>query len=270
MWLAVSTAVSVEWCHFTKDVEAEGIKAALEKLGIRVVTEDLPIGMTVATGVAAAPMAFEVCGVACKTLREAIAIIRANPSITKEVGETCEALEHNMPKLQKMLDGLKEGYGKTREYVKDQFNYREFFEAERLRLEGGIKPKTYKGGKYAEAEDVKVNIDPKNRSAHELYKQDLRIKMERPYAEDPKLVKILNDLHHDHSSVGSGSTAAALREELRTGLPVGGKFHTQKTEEGIHLLNDWLKSNFLAKQGDRAAAENMLRDLLEASRGLLK
>lgn len=141
-WLAISTAVSVEWFHFTKDIEAEGIEAALGKLGIRVI-EDATIGMAVASGVAAAPIAFEVAGVACKTLKEAIALVRAHPLITKEMTETCQALEHNMPKLQKMLDGLKVGADKTREYVRDQFNYREHFAAERLRLEG-IKPSSGK------------------------------------------------------------------------------------------------------------------------------
>jgi hypothetical protein len=147
-WLLASTAVSVEWYHFTNDIKAEGVEVALGKLGIRVI-EDATIAMAVASGVAAAPIAFEVAGVACKTLKEAIALVRANPLITKEVTETCQALEHNMPKLQKMLDGLKVGGDKTRAYVKDQFNYREHFAAERLRLEGG-KTST-KFGRYAEA-----------------------------------------------------------------------------------------------------------------------
>ncbi len=56
------------------------------------------------------------------------------------------------PKAQKMLDCLKEGFGKTREYVRDQFNYREHFAAERLRLEA--RKKSTKFGRYAEAEDV--------------------------------------------------------------------------------------------------------------------
>ncbi len=129
-WLAISTAVSIEWYHFTNDIKAEGIETALGKLGIRVI-EDATIAMAVSSGIAAAPIAFEVGGVVCKTLREAIALVRAHPLITKEVTETCQALEHNMPKLQKMLDGLKVGADKTRGYVRDQFNYREHFAAER-------------------------------------------------------------------------------------------------------------------------------------------
>jgi hypothetical protein len=76
-------------------------------------------------------------------------------------------------KLANKLSEMTKGSGpRIKAYVKDQFNYREHFAAERLRLEGGIKPS--KGGKYFEMEDVKVNIDPKNRSAHELYKQELQ------------------------------------------------------------------------------------------------
>ena len=112
-------------------------------------------------------------------------------------------------------------------------------------------------------------VDLKNRAAHERDKAQYRRDMERPHAEDPELRGLLKRFHKDGSKVGSGSTAAALREELRTGLPVGDKFHTIKTEEGIRALNRWLESNPLARHGDRAAAENMLRDLLDAAKGLL-
>ena len=115
-----------------------------------------------------------------------------------------------------------------------------------------------------------VGFAPKDISAHELYKRELRVKMERPHAENQKLDEILKRYHKDHSTVDSGSTAAALRKELATGQPVGGKFHTQKVEQGIVELGDWLKQNPLASAGNRAAAENMLRDLLDAAKGLPK
>jgi len=108
-----------------------------------------------------------------------------------------------------------------------------------------------------------------NRAAHQRDKAYYRQEMERPHAEDFELRGLLKRFHKDGSKVGSGSTAAALREELRTGLPVGDRFHTIKTEEGIRALNRWLESNPLARHGDRAAAENMLLDLLDAAKGLL-
>ena len=104
--------------------------------------------------------------------------------------------------------------------------------------------------------------------------QDTDQKTEYDYCEITgrvnELKELLKRFHKDGSKVGSGSTAAALREELRTGLPVGDKFHTMKTEEAIRALNNWLESNPLARHGDRAAAENMLRDLLDAAKGLNK
>jgi hypothetical protein len=92
--------------------------------------------------------------------------------------------------------------------------------------------------------------------------------MERPHAENPELREILGRYHKDTATVDSGSTAAALRREIATGQPVGGKFHTQKSEQGITELRDWLSANPTAGSIDRAAAENMLRDLLDAVKGL--
>jgi hypothetical protein len=112
--------------------------------------------------------------------------------------------------------------------------------------------------------------NPKNRAAHERDKAQYRRKMERPHAEDPELKTILKRYHKDESTVDSGSTAAALRKELLTGKPVGNKYHTQKTEQGIVELSNWLKNNPIGRAGDRAAAENMLRDLLDAAKGLNK
>ena len=51
---------------------------------------------------------------------------------------------------------------------------------------------------------------------------------------------------------------------------MGNKYHTQKTEQGIVELSNWLKNNPIGRAGDRAAAENMLRDLLDAAKGLNK
>ena len=67
--------------------------------------------------------------------------------------------------------------------------------------------------------------------------------------------------------MGSGSTAAALREELVTGKPVGGKMHKIKTIESINRLDDWIRNNPRALSGDRAAAENILKDLHNALNG---
>ena len=95
--------------------------------------------------------------------------------------------------------------------------------------------------------------------------------MTKPYVEDVQLQKIVSDLYRpNRKSIGSGSTAAALRNEIETGLPTKGKCHKQKASDNINSLRDWLKNNPNAYQKDRAAAENVLLDLLDAYKGVKK
>jgi hypothetical protein len=63
--------------------------------------------------------------------------------------------------------------------------------------------------------------------------------------------------------VGSGSTAAAVRAERVTGQPVGGKWHTQKAEEGMTRLLSWMRRHREISD-DSAAAEAVYRDLKES------
>jgi hypothetical protein len=125
-----------------------------------------------------------------------------------------------------------------------------------------VKPKKVEVQKPAVVEE-RPNL--KSAANAELNKVDLRRRMGKPHAENPRLKKILEELHRtEENCVGSGSTAAAYREEVITGQPVGGKFHNQKVPEGIRRLEKWLNNNPTARPGDRAAAENMLSDLKDA------
>lgn len=45
------------------------------------------------------------------------------------------------------------------------------------------------------------------------------------------------------AKIGDGSTAAAVKEELKYGVKVGGKSHITKAEEGVRYLNNTLKKN---------------------------
>lgn len=65
-----------------------------------------------------------------------------------------------------------------------------------------------------------------------------------------------------------GSTAAALREETVTGLAVKEKFHNQKAAQSTVFLKRWIKNNPTASSGDIAAAENVLKDLQNALKGV--
>ena len=77
----------------------------------------------------------------------------------------------------------------------------------------------------------------------------------------------MDEMYRDNATVGSGSTAAAVRHAGATGQMVGGKTHTEKAEGMVTALEKWLRNNPTASPGDRAAAENVLKDLLDALSG---
>ncbi len=106
-----------------------------------------------------------------------------------------------------------------------------------------------------------------NRAAFEVYKQSLRAAMERPHVVDAELNTLMGELYRKGATVGSGSTAAAVRAEAATGVRVGGKLHAQKAAESVTRLQKWLTRNPTAAAGDRAAAESVLRDLQDALAG---
>jgi RHS repeat-associated protein len=107
----------------------------------------------------------------------------------------------------------------------------------------------------------------RNRADFEKYKDALRAEMEKPHTENPALSDLMDTLYRENATVGSGSTAAAVRQELETGMPVGGAFHSQKAQDSISALQRWLSKNPAASPGDRAAAENVIQDMSNALRG---
>jgi RHS repeat-associated protein len=104
----------------------------------------------------------------------------------------------------------------------------------------------------------------KNTAAYERYKQLLRKLMEKPQANDARLQKLIDDLYRKGAKIGSGSTAAAIRHEKRTGNAVGGATHSQKGEDYIKALENWIKNNPNANPSDVHTAKQIILDLKEA------
>jgi uncharacterized protein YukE len=102
---------------------------------------------------------------------------------------------------------------------------------------------------------------------HQRHLAELRADMAKPHVQEPRLAELLDELYRDGATVGSGSTAAAVREELLTGGSVRGLHHTQKAENMIRALEKWLSAHPQAGSGDRAAAENVVLDLRAALKG---
>ena len=117
---------------------------------------------------------------------------------------------------------------------------------------GGTLKQTSKGGTFGGAY---------NRAAHELYKANLRAQMEVPYVKDQNLGTFFEKLYRPNAKLGNGSTSAAIRYESATGKQLHGRLHFQKGQNSVSYLNRWLKNNPTASPGDRAAAENVLKDL---------
>jgi hypothetical protein len=103
-----------------------------------------------------------------------------------------------------------------------------------------------------------------NRVGFEKYKTELRVEMEKPHVTNLELQKTVNDVYKPNARVGSGSTAAAIRQERKTGEPVFGRMHSKKGLDSINSLEKWLRNNPTASHGDRAAAENIIKDLKNA------
>jgi len=89
----------------------------------------------------------------------------------------------------------------------------------------------------------------------------------KPAVENEKLSNLVNDLYkgaNTKNPVGTGSTADAIRSEGQTGVPVGGRFHSQKGQQYINALSNWIRKNPDASEGDIKAANTMLNDLKDA------
>lgn len=111
---------------------------------------------------------------------------------------------------------------------------------------------------------------PQSRAAYDRYIRDLRKSMERPAIKDPELRSFVNERYwKDASTVGNGSTAAAIRVECIENLPVKGRYHTQKGQNSLVHFEKWLKNNPEAAASDRAAVENMILELRDALEGHL-
>jgi hypothetical protein len=93
----------------------------------------------------------------------------------------------------------------------------------------------------------------------------------RPPVRSWRLRNIVDDLWkgtRNPNRVGDGTTMDAVRNELRTGRPTEGVFHSQKAEESISALRNWLRDHGpAASRQDRLWARRLISDLQRALRG---
>jgi filamentous hemagglutinin len=95
----------------------------------------------------------------------------------------------------------------------------------------------------------------------------LASRMTKPVVADVGLQALISELYRSGAKVGTGSTADAVRQELQTGNPVGGVFHSQKAQDYSRALQTWLDTSPTASFSDRSAAQNVLNDMQNALKG---
>jgi hypothetical protein len=88
----------------------------------------------------------------------------------------------------------------------------------------------------------------------------------KPTVTDSKLTNIINDLYRAGQAdpVGTGSATDAFRFTKLTGELVGGSDHVIKVQQYANALKNWLAKNPGASAADRAAATDVLGDILVA------
>ncbi len=88
-----------------------------------------------------------------------------------------------------------------------------------------------------------------------------------PKVSNKKLQNIVDDLYKGTTNpfrVGTGTTADAVRTEIRTGQPTLGTFHLDKARQYSQALKNWLARNPDAPFRDRLVAQSLLDDLQDA------
>ena len=85
-----------------------------------------------------------------------------------------------------------------------------------------------------------------------------------PQVGSTKLQNIVSNLYKGTTNpnrVGNGTTMDAIRNELATGVPTGGRMHITKGQESLRGLENRLSSNPNAPYNDRLVAQSLADEL---------
>jgi hypothetical protein len=78
------------------------------------------------------------------------------------------------------------------------------------------------------------------------------------------LQNIVNNLYKGTTNpnrVGNGTTMDAIRNEIATGAPTGGRMHITKGQESLRGLDNWLAKYPDAPYHDRLVAQSLADEL---------
>ena len=91
----------------------------------------------------------------------------------------------------------------------------------------------------------------------------------KPAVSDPKMRHILDELYSGQGKkgqIGSGSMMDAVRRELKTGKPTGGRYHSKKARLLVDDLKKCISSGRLSKD-DKATARALVEELKKSLSG---
>ncbi|GAB6087308.1 hypothetical protein [Alkaliphilus crotonatoxidans] len=92
---------------------------------------------------------------------------------------------------------------------------------------------------------------------------------QKPNVSNEKLKNIVNDLYKGQggpNTIGNGTTMDAVRNEIKTGLPTHGKFHTQKLNDYLNALQRRLRAGDL-NDYDKSVVNALIEDITNALKG---
>jgi len=85
-------------------------------------------------------------------------------------------------------------------------------------------------------------------------------------ATDLSLKNTIRELYRPGANVGDGGTADAIRKEIKTGIPVGGRSHIIKGKERLKNLENIINKKELSRK-DKLIAIKLYKDLKKALEG---
>lgn len=97
-------------------------------------------------------------------------------------------------------------------------------------------------------------------------KRPLKVRLLLKITKSEKLKNTIKELYRPGAKVGDGSTVAAIKKQLKTGILVGGKDHILKGKERVKNLTKLIDSGRLNKT-DLQIAKKIRKDLKKALGG---
>ncbi len=92
----------------------------------------------------------------------------------------------------------------------------------------------------------------------------------KPIVSNKKLSNIVENIYKgidNPNRIGNGTTADAIKNEIRTGAPTFGTYHSKKGEETLRALKNWIRKNPNASSHDVEIATSELHNLENALQG---